>query len=266
MEAGSVFCNSNGGGCICVTQPRRISALSISQRVSEEMDVEFGKQVGYTIRFEDFSCEDTFLKYMTDGMLLREAITDPLFSRYSVIILDEAHERTLATDILFGFLKEVLLKRKDLRLVVMSATLDAGKFQDYFDSAPVIKIPGRLYPVEILYTDKPESDYFEAAIRTVLHIHMKERDEGDILLFLTGEEEIENACKRLTAEVNAIAKEVGNLQCFPLYSGLPMQAQQKVFNPVPPGTRKCVIATNIAETSITIDGIVYVVDPGITFL
>jgi pre-mRNA-splicing factor ATP-dependent RNA helicase DHX15/PRP43 len=122
-------------GCVACTQPRRVAALSISKRVSEEADVVLGQEVGYTIRFEDLTSDKTFLKYMTDGMLLREATMDPKLTKYSVIILDEAHERTLATDILFGLLKEILKNRPDLRLVVMSATLDAGKFQDYFESA-----------------------------------------------------------------------------------------------------------------------------------
>lgn len=143
----------------------------------------------------------------------------------------------------------------------MSATLDTGKFQDYFDNAPIMKIRGRTFPVEIFYTSKPESDYVEASIRTVLQIHLSE-GEGDILVFLTGEEEIETACRKITEEVRNIKGSVGEILCLPLYSSLPLQVQQKVFLPAPRGTRKCIIATNIAETSITIDGIVYVVDPG----
>ncbi|XP_073056816.1 probable pre-mRNA-splicing factor ATP-dependent RNA helicase DEAH2 [Primulina eburnea] len=253
---------------VACTQPRRVAAMSVSRRVAEEMDVTIGEEVGYSIRFEDCSSAKTVLKYLTDGMLLREAMTDPLLERYKVIILDEAHERTLATDVLFGLLKEVLKNRPDLKLVVMSATLEAEKFQCYFSGAPLMKVPGRLHPVEIFYTQDPERDYLEAAIKTVIQIHTFE-GPGDILVFLTGEEEIEDACRKMTKEIANIGDQVGPVKIVPLYSTLPPAMQQKIFEAAPPPVvedgppgRKIVVSTNIAETSLTIDGIVYVIDPG----
>jgi pre-mRNA-splicing factor ATP-dependent RNA helicase DHX15/PRP43 len=202
-------------------------------------------------------------------MLLREAIVDPLLDKYSCIVLDEAHERTISTDILMGLLKEILMKRKDLKLVVMSATLDAIKFQQYFDNAPLIKIPGRTFPVEIFYTLKAETDYIEATVKTAIQIHMTE-EQGDILIFLTGEEEIEDVCRRIRTDASKLdPKQHGPLDVYPLYSTLPPKQQQDIFKAAPsprfagwPKGRKIVVSTNIAETSLTIDGIVYVIDPG----
>jgi pre-mRNA-splicing factor ATP-dependent RNA helicase DHX15/PRP43 len=196
------------GKAVCCTQPRRVAAMSVSKRVSEEMDVQLGAEVGYTIRFEDRTSQKTLLKYMTDGMLLREAMTDPMLSRYGIVILDEAHERTLSTDILFGLIKEVMQRRKDIKIIVMSATLNAERFQEYFEGAPLLDVPGRMFPVEIFYTPEPEKDYLIAAVRTVLQIHVIE-PEGDILLFLTGEEEIEMACREIREEVKKLGDEVG---------------------------------------------------------
>jgi pre-mRNA-splicing factor ATP-dependent RNA helicase DHX15/PRP43 len=158
------------GKKVACTQPRRVAAMSVAKRVSEEMDVTLGEHVGYTIRFEDCTNKDTCLKYMTDGMLLREAMNDPLLSKYSLIILDEAHERTVSTDVLMGLIKEILAKRADLKMVVMSATLDAGKFSEYFNDAERMVVPGRLHPVEIFYTAEPERDYLEASLRTAMQV------------------------------------------------------------------------------------------------
>lgn len=205
---------------------------------------------------------------MTDGMLLREAMNDPRLSDYHTIILDEAHERTVATDVLMGLLKEIMTARKDLRIVVMSATLDSGKFQEYFENAPLLEIPGRLHPVEIFYTPEPEPDYVAAAIRTAVQIHMCE-PQGDILIFLTGQEEIDDACRKISEEVDRLGPSVGPVLVIPLYSSLPPAQQQRIFENAPaptrvggPAGRKIVVSTNIAETSLTIDGIVYVIDPG----
>ena len=224
-----------GKKAIACTQPRRVAAMSIAKRVAEEMDVTMGEQVGYTIRFEDVSTPQTILRFMTDGMLLREAMTDPSMSRYSCIVLDEAHERTLSTDVLMGLLKEVMLKRPDLKIVVMSATLDAEKFQSYFNGAPMLKVPGRTHPVEIFYTPEPERDYVEAAVRTAINIHQHE-SQGDVLVFLTGEQEIEDVCTRIRLEAEQVGKPdtVGPLAVYPLYSTLPPKQQQEIFNPAPP--------------------------------
>lgn len=255
---------------VACTQPRRVAAMSVAQRVAAEMDVKLGEEVGYSIRFEDMTSPKTIMKYMTDGMLLREAMNDHNLSRYSTIILDEAHERTMATDILMGLLKEVVGRRPDLKIIIMSATLDAQKFQRYFMDAPLLAVPGRTHPVEVFYTPEPEQDYVEAAIRTVLQIHATE-DEGDILVFLTGEEEIEDAARKISLEADEMAREAdaGPLKTYPLYGSLPPHMQQRIFDPAPPPRRpggrpgrKVIISTNIAETSLTIDGIVYVVDPG----
>ncbi|KAK3391243.1 ATP-dependent RNA helicase DHX8 [Podospora didyma] len=255
-EAG--FTNDGIIGC---TQPRRVAAVSVAKRVSEEVGCQLGQEVGYTIRFEDCTSPATKIKYMTDGMLQREILIDPDLKRYSVIMLDEAHERTIATDVLFALLKKTLKHRPDMKVIVTSATLDADKFSEYFNSCPIFTIPGRTFPVEILYSREPESDYLDAALTTVMQIHLTE-PPGDILLFLTGQEEIDTSCEILYERMKALGPNVPELLILPVYSALPSEMQSKIFDPAPPGSRKVVIATNIAETSITIDHIYYVVDPG----
>ena len=251
---------------IACTQPRRVAAMSVSERVANEMDVELGAEVGYCIRFDDMTSEKTRVKYLTDGMLLREAMTDPDLSAYSVIVLDEAHERTVSTDILIGCVKALIARRPDLRVVVMSATLEEKKFQKYFVEAPLIHISGRMYGVEVYFAKSPESNYVEAVVRTVTQIHIHE-EEGDILVFLTGEDEIETTVERLRVALPLAAhSEAGATNrpsvILPLYSALPPGDQRLIFKPVPPGTRKIIVATNIAETSLTVDGVVFVVDSG----
>lgn len=252
------FANDGMIGC---TQPRRVAAMSVAKRVAEEVGCKLGQEVGYTIRFEDCTSPDTKIKYMTDGMLQREVLVDPNLRRYSVIMLDEAHERTIATDVLFGLLKKTLKRRPDLKVIVTSATLDADKFSEYFNQCPIFTIPGRTFPVEIMYSKEPESDYLDAALVTVMQIHLTE-PAGDILLFLTGQEEIDTSCEILFERMKALGPNVPELIILPVYSALPSEMQSKIFDPAPPNSRKVVIATNIAETSITIDGIFYVIDPG----
>lgn len=248
-------------GKIGCTQPRRVAAMSVAKRVAEEVGVRLGQEVGYTIRFEDCTSSETKIKYMTDGMLLRECLIDSDMKQYSVVMLDEAHERTIHTDVLFGLMKKAVQKRKDLKLIVTSATLDSVKFSEYFFSAPIFTIPGRMFPVEILYTKEPETDYLDACLITVMQIHLTE-PPGDILVFLTGQEEIDTACEILFERLRSLGPEAPELLILPVYSALPSEMQSKIFEAAPPGSRKVIIATNIAETSLTIDGIFYVVDPG----
>ncbi|KAG4444229.1 hypothetical protein IFR05_000326 [Cadophora sp. M221] len=255
-EAG--FANNGMIGC---TQPRRVAAMSVAKRVAEEVGCELGQEVGYTIRFEDCTTPATKIKYMTDGMLQREILMDPDIKRYSVIMLDEAHERTISTDVLFALLKKTIKRRPDLKVIVTSATLDADKFSAYFNECPIFSIPGRTFPVEVMYSREPESDYLDAALVTVMQIHLTE-PPGDILLFLTGQEEIDTSCEILFERMKALGPSVPELIILPVYSALPSEMQSKIFDPAPPGSRKVVIATNIAETSITIDHIYYVIDPG----
>ncbi|KAI6379789.1 hypothetical protein MCOR25_001920 [Pyricularia grisea] len=245
-------------GC---TQPRRVAAMSVAARVADEMGVKVGNEVGYSIRFEDNTSDKTILKYMTDGMLLREFMTEPDLSSYSALMIDEAHERTVHTDILLALVKDLARERKDLKLLISSATMNAEKFASYFDDAPIFNIPGRRYPVDIYYTPAPEANYLSAAITTVFQIHTTQ-PKGDILIFLTGQDEIEAAEMQITETARKLGSRVKELVICPIYANLPSELQSKIFEPTPENARKVVLATNIAETSLTIDGIVYVIDPG----
>jgi ATP-dependent RNA helicase DHX8/PRP22 len=257
MEAGYAV-----SGMIGCTQPRRVAAMSVAKRVAEEVGCQLGAEVGYSIRFEDVTSPETRIKYMTDGMLMREYLMDKDLNKYAAIMLDEAHERTIHTDVLFGLIKDLCKRReKDFKLIVTSATLDAEKFASYFFDCPIFKIPGRMFPVEILYTKKPESDYVDASLITVMQIHLRE-PAGDILVFLTGQEEIDSACEVLFQRMKSLGPSVPELIILPVYGALPSEMQSKIFEPAPPLSRKCIVATNIAEASLTIDGIYYVVDPG----
>ncbi|KAJ7935450.1 pre-mRNA splicing factor [Mycena leptocephala] len=251
---------ANGQKIGC-TQPRRVAAMSVAARVAEEMGTKVGYEVGYSIRFEDCTSDKTVLKYMTDGMLLREFLTEPDLAGYSALIIDEAHERTLSTDILFALVKDIARFRPELRLLISSATLDAEKFSEYFDNAPTFYVPGRQFAVDIHYTPQPEANYLHAAITTVFQIHTTQ-PKGDILVFLTGQEEIEACHENLQETSRALGNKIAELIICPIYANLPSEMQAKIFEPTPEGARKVVLATNIAETSITIDGVVFVIDPG----
>ncbi|RSL73329.1 Pre-mRNA-splicing factor ATP-dependent RNA helicase-like protein cdc28 [Fusarium duplospermum] len=245
-------------GC---TQPRRVAAMSVAARVADEVGVKVGNEVGYTIRFEDCTSDKTILKYMTDGMLLREFMTEPDLGGYSALMIDEAHERTVHTDILLALVKDLSRERPDLKLLISSATMNAEKFAQYFDDAPIFNIPGRRYPVDIYYTPAPEANYLAAAITTTFQIHTTQ-GKGDILIFLTGQDEIEAAEQEIAETAKKLGSRIKELVICPIYANLPSELQSKIFEPTPDGARKVVLATNIAETSLTIDGIVYVIDPG----
>lgn len=249
-------------GKIGCTQPRRVAAMSVAARVAEEMNVRLGHEVGYSIRFENCTSRKTIIQYMTDGMLLREFLTEPDLKSYSCLVIDEAHERTLHTDILFGLVKDVARFRDDLKLIISSATLDAEKFSKYFDDASIFLIPGRMYNVDIYYTKAPEADYVDAAIVTVLQIHISQPLDGDILAFFTGQEEIETANEILAHRSKVLGNKMPELILCPIYANLPSEQQAKIFEDTPKHARKVVLATNIAETSLTINGIKYVIDTG----
>lgn len=252
-------------GMLGCTQPRRVAAMSVAKRVSEEMECELGDKVGYAIRFEDVTGPNTIIKYMTDGVLLRETLREADLDQYSAIIMDEAHERSLNTDVLFGILKQVVARRRDFKLIVTSATLNAQKFSDFFGSVPVYHIPGRTFPVNIMFSKTPSEDYVDAAVKQAMVIHMT-CGPGDILIFLTGQDEIETACYALAERMQQLEASAKNsaapLAILPIYSQLPSDLQAKIFQKAEEGVRKCVVATNIAETSLTVDGILYVIDSG----
>merc|ERR1719359_280410 len=248
-------------GKIGCTQPRRVAAMSVAARVSAELGCKVGHEVGYNIRFEDCTTDRTIIEYMTDGMLLRSFLNEPDMASFSVMLIDEAHERTLHTDVLFGLVKDVARFRDDLKLIISSATLDAEKFSEYFDNAPIFNIPGRRYPVSIHYTKAPEANYLDACVITVLQIHLTQ-PLGDILVFFTGQQEIEEAIELIDFKTRGMGSAMGELIVLPIYATLPTDMQAKIFEATPEGARKIVLATNIAETSITIDNIVYVIDPG----
>ncbi|XP_074536580.1 putative ATP-dependent RNA helicase DHX40 [Halichoeres trimaculatus] len=269
-------------GKIGITQPRRVAAITVAQRVAHEMQCTLGREVGYQVRFDDCTSQDTALKYMTDGCLLREVLADPCLSQYSVVILDEVHERSLSTDILLGLLKKVFSdpakatrgRSFPLKVVVMSATLETDKLSAFLGDCPVFAIPGRTFPVTCMFgsavgpKDIESTNYVKEVVRVALDVHTNER-AGDILVFLTGQSEIERACDLLFEKAECVNyrydvldQTVEGLLILPLYGSMPTDQQRQIFQPPPPRIRKCVIATNIAATSLTINGIKYIVDSG----
>ncbi|KAL4563271.1 hypothetical protein LXL04_027311 [Taraxacum kok-saghyz] len=270
---------ADGGRIIACTQPRRLAVQSVAARVAEEMGVKLGEEVGYTIRFEDVTnSEFTRIKFLTDGVLLREMMDDPLLSKYSVIMVDEAHERSVSTDILLGLLKKIQRRRPELRLIIASATIEAKSMAEFFHNRKrraqlegednklqiepaILSVEGRGYNVEMFYVEEPVSDYLQATVSTVMSIHHKE-PMGDILVFLTGQDDIDTAVQMITEEAQNNTKSSFGMIVLPLYSGLTRSDQDLIFSPSPRGKRKVVISTNIAETSLTLEGIVYVVDSG----
>ncbi|KAJ1655473.1 Pre-mRNA-splicing factor ATP-dependent RNA helicase PRP16 [Dispira simplex] len=252
-------------GMIGCTQPRRVAAMSVAKRVSEEMGVTLGEEVGYTIRFEDCTSKNTAIKYMTAGVLLRESLGEPDLDRYSCLIMDEAHERTLETDVLLGLLKRIITRRRDLKVIVTSATLNAERFAEFFGTAPTFTIPGRTFPVDTLFSKSPCPDYVDGAVKQALSIHLSQPvASGDILIFMTGQEDIEVTCQVLAERLERLDHDqsLPPLAILPIYSQLPADLQAKIFEKTDGRARKCVVATNIAETSLTVDGVMYVIDNG----
>ena len=247
-------------GMIGCTQPRRVAAMSVAKRVAEEMEVKLGSTVGYAIRFEDCTSKDTVIKYMTDGVLLRESLNEQDLDRYSCVIMDEAHERALNTDVLMGLFNKILQRRRDLKLIVTSATMNSKRFSEFFGGAPEFFIPGRTFPVDIMFHRSPVEDYVDQAVQQVLAIHVS-MGAGDILVFMTGQEDIECTCELVRERLDAL-NDPPELSILPIYSQMPADLQAKIFDRAPPGVRKCIVATNIAETSLTVDNIMYVVDAG----
>ena len=319
------------GGCIAITEPRRVAAISLARRVGEEMGTPLGKsspasQVGYSVRFDQSISPSTRIKFLTEGMLLQEMLRDPYLREYSAVIVDEVHERAVNVDLILGFLRRMLERPGEgrdgvgLKVVVMSATADMERIQNFFRIGPIINgnsgkhemtnghaesssdeesefggfseveddtssghnkmadfngvtgtpepsscfIKGRQYPVKLVYTPQPVPDVLDAALQKIIDIHTHQPLPGDILVFLTGQETVETLESLCVEYATRILKDhsIPKLQVLPLFASLPQVAQQRVFHPTPPRTRKVIISTNIAETSLTVPGVRFVVDSG----
>lgn len=253
---------------IAVTQPRRVAAVAVARRVSQERGTSVSGLVGYTIRFEDRTSSATRLRYMTDGCLLRECLGDPELLGYDVVILDEAHERSLHTDVLFALMKRTLAQRqaqkRTFKILVTSATLDTGQFSAYFNNCPVLDIPGRTFKVDLHYHPISKTQRVVAAVNVALNLHVRE-GPGHILVFLTGMEECEQATTIAHTKLREMldaGKQVSDCLIVPLYGMMQSDDQRQVFETPPEGCRKLVFSTNIAETSLTVAGVGFVVDTG----
>src|SRR5262245_14299126 len=240
-------------GGIAHTQPRRLAARTVAERIADELSVPIGEAVGYAVRFNDRSSENTLIRLITDGLLLAEIQRDRLLRRYDTIIVDEAHERSLNIDFLLGCIKRILPQRPELKLIVTSATIDPQRFSDYFDGAPVIEVSGRTYPVEVRYHEASEDDDQADAIAAAVD-ELQREGPGDVLVFLSGEREIRDTADTLRGRLRP------GVELLPLYARLASGEQQRVFQKHT--GRRVVLATNVAETSLTVPGIRYVVDPG----
>lgn len=251
------------GGAIAVTQPRRLAAKSTASRVADEIGCEIGGLVGYNVRFDNKTTDKTKIKFLTDGMLLRECMVDRDLSQYSYILIDEAHERSINTDILCALVRQIQSRREDLKVIIMSATLEADLFASYF-KAKVLYVQGRQYPVEVLYTNVAQRQWIDSLVSTVIQINIEEESKrGDILAFLTGKEEIEDVARILEEKARLFPPQCAKLIVCPLYGAQSSEQQESAFEPTPRGCRKVVLATNIAETSITVPNIKFVIDSGL---
>lgn len=289
------------GGCIAITQPRRVAAISLARRVAEEMGTPLGSsspasKVGYSVRFDTSTSPSTRIKFLTEGMLLQEMLHDPSLTKYSAIVVDEVHERGVNVDLVLGFLRNLVSGEKEgrggvpLKVVVMSATADMESLMDFFkeglqarggtkaingdsdqqdssqangeDKVSVCHIKGRQFPVKTIYSPAPVHDFVDAALKVIFQIHYKEPMPGDILVFLTGQETVEALEHLVNEYATGMDPALPKVQVLPLFAALPQVAQQRVFLPAPPRTRKVILATNIAETSVTVSGVRFVVDCG----